>query len=67
MEQATWQVNGMTCEHCVRAVTNAVQSVAGTADVRVDLKSGRLVFRYQPGTDLERIKANIEDAGYEVA
>jgi len=67
VEQATWQVNGMTCEHCVRAVTNAVQSVAGTADVRVDLKSGRLVFRYQPGTDLERIKANIEDAGYEVA
>ena len=67
MEQATWQVKGMTCEHCVRAVTKAVQSVAGTADVRVDLKSGRLVFKYQPGTDLEQIKANIADAGYEVA
>ena len=33
-------VNGMTCGHCETAVKNALKSVPGVQDVRVDLKGG---------------------------
>ena len=37
-----FKVTGMTCEHCVRAVANAVRSVDPGAVVAVDLGTGRL-------------------------
>jgi copper chaperone CopZ len=40
MTSATYHVTGMTCEHCVRAVTSELTGVAGVSDVRVDLVPG---------------------------
>jgi len=40
MTSATYQVNGMTCEHCVRAVTTELTDLAGVTDVSVDLVPG---------------------------
>jgi copper chaperone len=37
MTSATYQVAGMTCEHCVRAVTEELAGVAGVSAVKVDL------------------------------
>ena len=37
MTSATYQVAGMTCEHCVRAVTEELGAVAGVSAVKVDL------------------------------
>jgi copper chaperone len=36
------QVQGMSCQHCVKAVTNAVQAQDPTAVVSVDLPQGRV-------------------------
>jgi copper chaperone len=36
------QVQGMSCQHCVKAVTNAVQAQDPTAVVAVDLPQGRV-------------------------
>jgi len=40
MTSATYHVAGMTCEHCVRAVTVELQALNGVSDVTVDLVPG---------------------------
>jgi copper chaperone CopZ len=40
MTSATYQVTGMTCGHCVRAVSSELQNLVGVRDVTVDLVPG---------------------------
>jgi len=40
MTSTTYQVTGMTCEHCARAVTNEIESLDGVAAVTVRLVPG---------------------------
>lgn len=56
-------VRGMSCDHCVRAVTEAVQEVAPDAEVAVDLPAGTVAVAGP--VDQARIVAAIEEAGYE--
>ena len=63
MEQR-FQVSGMSCGHCVRAVTNAVQNVDPGAAVQVDLAGHAVVVQSQ--ADRARLGAAITDAGYDV-
>jgi copper chaperone len=58
-------VTGMTCGHCVRAVTGAITSRDAQASVRVDLATGRVeVDSDTPRADLA---AAVAEEGYEVA
>jgi copper chaperone CopZ len=63
MDTRTFNVTGMTCEHCVAAVSEEVAQLAGVSDVEVDLASGRLVVH---GSDLDggAIGDAVESAGY---
>jgi copper ion binding protein len=68
MEKQTLKVRGMSCEHCVRAVSKALEELPGLSDVRVELKSSTASFKYDPAkTDLAAIEAAIVEAGYEAA
>ena len=59
-----FQVEGMSCQHCVAAVTNAIREHDKAAQVQVDLASGRVaVESAQPA---EMLKAAIDEAGYTV-
>lgn len=58
-----FQVEKMSCQHCVRAVTKAVQSVEPAADVKIDLGSGRVEITPDASRPDAVAKA-IEDAGY---
>jgi copper chaperone CopZ len=40
MTTATYQVTGMTCEHCAHAVSGELKSLDGVSGVRVDLNPG---------------------------
>jgi copper chaperone len=40
MTSMTYQVTGMTCEHCVRAVTEEIETLAGVNSVTVALVPG---------------------------
>jgi copper chaperone len=55
-------VEGMTCRHCVQAVTHAVQQVDPYAQVTVDLNS-KLVLA-ETAADAGRIARAISEAGY---
>nr|WKF59028.1 Copper chaperone CopZ [Paraburkholderia busanensis] len=58
------QVEGMSCQHCVAAVTNAIREHDDAAQVRVDLTSGRVVV--ESAQSLDSLKAAIDEAGYTV-
>jgi copper chaperone len=55
-------VDGMTCGHCVRAITRAVQALDPAAQVAVDLDAHSVDV--QAGLPAERVIAAIRDAGY---
>ena len=59
----SFNVTGMTCGHCVRAVTNAVHSVDPDAAVEVDLDTGRVTVRNE-AAPASRIISAIAAEGY---
>ena len=61
----SFQVQGMSCGHCVNAVTQAVKSVDPQAEVQVDLAQGRVDVQSQQ--DHAAIARAIEEEGYKVA
>ncbi|WP_007023853.1 heavy-metal-associated domain-containing protein [Saccharomonospora iraqiensis] len=65
--EATYTVTGMTCEHCVRSVTEEVGEVPGVTDVDVDLASGRVTVRSRGEVDSGAVRAAVEEAGYELS
>jgi copper chaperone len=66
MADKTYTVSGMTCEHCVNAVSSEIGSLAEVESVDVDLASGRVTVSGTGFTD-EQIRAAVDEAGYELA
>ncbi|MEV8469930.1 heavy-metal-associated domain-containing protein [Ralstonia sp. UNC404CL21Col] len=60
----TFSVTGMSCGHCVSAVTRAVQQVDAGANVQVDLDKQTVAVT--SGASADAVKAAIEQAGYPV-
>jgi copper chaperone len=59
------RVEGMTCGHCVSAVTRAVKAVDPEANVQVDLEAGRV--RVDGRSTAEALGKAIAEAGYPAA
>ena len=67
MEKKILKVQGMSCEHCVKAVNNALSGINGVADVSVSLKEGTVSFSHDPAlAPVDVIKAAITGEGYEI-
>ncbi|MFD0901227.1 heavy-metal-associated domain-containing protein [Actinomadura sediminis] len=66
MSTSTYNVAGMTCGHCVSAVTEEVGQVAGVTNVDVDLKAGTVTVSSEGPVDVELIRAAVDEAGYEL-
>ena len=60
------KVTGMSCEHCVKRVIKAIESIAGIKDVQVDLKSGEATFDKPEEMSMNDIVKAIKKTGYEV-
>jgi len=69
MIETTYLVRGMTCEHCVRAVSLELLSVSGVVSVDVSLVSGGdsgvTVVSGEP-LNSDEVRAAVDEAGYEV-
>lgn len=60
-------VEGMTCEHCVETVTQAVQSLKGISQVNIDLEKKQVSVDFDETlTDLGAISSKINGVGFEV-
>lgn len=64
--EQTYTVEGMSCEHCVAAVTAEVGELAGVSAVEVDLAGGTVLVRGS-NIDSDAVKAAVEEAGYSLA
>ena len=66
METTTFTVKGMTCDHCVAAVTQELSSLPGVHDVTVDLASGNVAVSSDAALADDAVRAAVDEAGYEV-
>ncbi|MDR5820504.1 heavy-metal-associated domain-containing protein [Caballeronia sp. LZ043] len=59
-----FEVKGMSCQHCVGAVTRSIKEIDPQAQVRVDLERGRVAVESEQSADA--LKDAIDEAGYTV-
>lgn len=65
--RATYTVIGMTCGHCVQAVTKELSELEGVVAVDVDLAAGTAAVESTAPLDHDAVAAAIDEAGYELA
>ncbi|MQA26300.1 MAG: copper ion binding protein [Micromonosporaceae bacterium] len=65
--QATYQVTGMTCGHCVQAVSGELGKLSGVTGVDVDLTSGAVTVTSEATLAESDVKEAVDEAGYELA
>ena len=62
------KVSGMSCEHCVKAITGAVGALPGVTCVDVDLDTGIVTVEHDPSlASVDNIKKEIIEQGYDIA
>lgn len=70
MTQTEITVHGMTCGHCVAAVTEELKTIDGVQDVQIDLhEGGDSPVRITSADELDAaaIAAAVDEAGYQLA
>jgi copper chaperone len=67
MEKVTLNVQGMSCDHCVKAVEGSVGELNGVSSVKVNLKANTVDVEYNnQEVSIGKIKETIDDQGYDV-
>jgi copper ion binding protein len=59
------KIEGMSCEHCVKHIKEALEGVAGVKSARVNLKKKSASVDHGEGVSLDSLKAAVTGAGYE--
>jgi copper ion binding protein len=67
MATSTWTVTGMTCDHCVKAVTQEVSAIQGVDSVEVDLSTGTVTVTASEDPTREQLAEAVDEAGYALA
>jgi copper chaperone CopZ len=67
MAETTYVVEGMTCGHCVSAVTSEVTKLDGVTNVVVDLPSGALTVTSAAELREDDVREAVDEAGYTLA
>ena len=67
MSTSIWTVTGMTCGHCVKAVTEEVSAIEGVESVAVDLETGAVTVEAATDPTREQMAAAVDEAGYVLA
>jgi copper chaperone len=63
---ANYTVAGMTCGHCVAAVTEEVSKLEGVTAVDVDLATGAVTVQSTQPLDSQAVADAVDEAGYSV-
>jgi copper ion binding protein len=65
--KTTLKIDGMSCAHCVKHVTNALQELEGVSSALVSLDDNSAVVDHADTVTLDAMKAAVAEAGYAVA
>ena len=63
---ATYTVSGMTCGHCMNAVTEELTRLPGVRDVQVELPTGSVKVVSDGPLPIDEIRVAVDEAGYEL-
>ena len=63
----TYTVTGMTCSHCVQAVTTELSALPGVEDVQIDLATGGVTVTSAAPLADNDVREAVDEAGYELA
>jgi copper chaperone CopZ len=63
----TYEVTGMTCGHCVSAVTAELTQLPGVREVSVDLATGGVTVTSDAPLPIDEVRTAVDEAGYELA
>lgn len=63
----TFDVVGMTCDHCARSVGNEIRRIDGVDAVAVDLVTGEVTITSSGDVALADVAAAVTEAGYALA
>jgi copper chaperone len=67
MTKIQLSVNGMSCNHCVRAIEQAVGEIDGTKEIKVELEKKEVSVSFDDKkVNLEQIIDAIQEEGYEI-
>jgi copper chaperone CopZ len=64
---STYTVNGMTCGHCISAVTEELSRLPGVHDVQVELTTGAVTVTSDGPLPIDEVRVAVDEAGYELA
>jgi len=67
MTTSTYTVSGMTCGHCVNAVSGEIGALPGVTSVDVDLATGLVTVTSEQPLDAAAVRAAVDEAGYALA
>lgn len=66
LKKATIRIDGMSCQHCVKTVTDVMMGIDGVSQVKVNLKKGEARLKFERDLlDLELLETAIVTAGFE--
>jgi copper chaperone CopZ len=65
--RTTYQITGMTCGHCVSAVTAELTGLPGVKAVEIDLAAGHAVVTSDSVLPLDEVRNAVDEAGYQLA
>ena len=63
----TIKIKGMSCQHCVMAVTKALNAIDGIENAQVDLKTATASYDETRPVDMAVVSSAVKKAGYDVA
>jgi copper chaperone len=63
---ATYAVTGMSCQHCIDAVTAEVGRLSGVEQVDVDLDAGVVTVTSDDALDVDVVRDAVDEAGFDL-
>ncbi|MEV4411138.1 heavy-metal-associated domain-containing protein [Catellatospora sp. NPDC049609] len=65
--RTTYQITGMTCGHCVNAVTAELSALPGVQEVQIDLAAGSALVTSDAVLPIDEVRNAVDEAGYQLA
>lgn len=67
MTDITLTVDGMSCQHCVKAVTDALRALPGVSNIAVDLPTGKVTLSHDAAqSPQDALRQAIQEQGFDV-
>ncbi len=67
MIEQIYRVPDVSCDHCIRAITDELGKLPGIQNVGVDLKTKLVTVQHDGSVSDADLRAGIEEAGYDIA